>query len=193
MESYRSASLLLAVFLLVGPLLSAQSRTVDPAVSSVTVFVGKSGLFSAFGHNHQIRGPLKGEVNEHAESATIEVEAARLMVVDPGTSAKDLAEIQRTMLGPEVLDVTRFPLIRFQSEAVRRLSGGQWEVRGKLALHGQVHPVTLQVSQNNANQYRATASLKQSQFGIRPVRVAGGTVQVKDEVKLEFIIKITEP
>jgi hypothetical protein len=31
-------------------------------------------------------------------------------------------------------------------------------------------------------------SFKQSEFGISPVRVAGGTVRVKDEVKIEIDI-----
>jgi hypothetical protein len=30
--------------------------------------------------------------------------------------------------------------------------------------------------------------LKQSAFGIEPIRIAGGTVKVKDEVKVEFDI-----
>jgi hypothetical protein len=34
--------------------------------------------------------------------------------------------------------------------------------------------------------YRGAATLKQTDFGITPVTVAGGTVKVKDEVKIEF-------
>jgi hypothetical protein len=36
--------------------------------------------------------------------------------------------------------------------------------------------------------YRGSASFKQSNFGINPIRIAGGTVKVKDEVKIEFDI-----
>jgi hypothetical protein len=36
--------------------------------------------------------------------------------------------------------------------------------------------------------YRGSASFKQSNFGISPIRIAGGTVKVKDEVKIEFDI-----
>ena len=36
--------------------------------------------------------------------------------------------------------------------------------------------------------YRGFASFKQSNFGISPIRIAGGTVKVKDEVKIEFDI-----
>jgi hypothetical protein len=36
--------------------------------------------------------------------------------------------------------------------------------------------------------YRASTILKQRDFGIQPIRVAGGTVRVKDEIRLEFDI-----
>jgi hypothetical protein len=36
--------------------------------------------------------------------------------------------------------------------------------------------------------YRGSAALQQREFGITPVRFAGGTVKVKDEVKIEFDI-----
>jgi hypothetical protein len=34
--------------------------------------------------------------------------------------------------------------------------------------------------------YLGSTTFKQREFGITPVRVAGGTVKVKDEVKIEF-------
>jgi hypothetical protein len=36
--------------------------------------------------------------------------------------------------------------------------------------------------------YRGSATLRQTDFGIKPLTVAGGTVKVKDEVKIEFEI-----
>jgi hypothetical protein len=40
--------------------------------------------------------------------------------------------------------------------------------------------------------YRGSATLKQTDFGITPVTVAGGTVKVKDEVKIEFEIALVK-
>ena len=34
--------------------------------------------------------------------------------------------------------------------------------------------------------YRGTVTLKQRDFGIMPISIAGGTVKVKDEIKIEF-------
>jgi hypothetical protein len=36
--------------------------------------------------------------------------------------------------------------------------------------------------------YRGTVVLKQRDFGITPISIAGGTVKVKDELKVEFDI-----
>ena len=40
--------------------------------------------------------------------------------------------------------------------------------------------------------YVGSATLKQRDFGMTPVSVAGGTVKVKDEVKIEFEIHLLE-
>jgi polyisoprenoid-binding protein YceI len=36
--------------------------------------------------------------------------------------------------------------------------------------------------------YRGSATVRQTDFGIKPVSVAGGTIKVKDEVRVEFEI-----
>ena len=41
--------------------------------------------------------------------------------------------------------------------------------------------------------YIGSTHLKQTDFGITPVRIAGGTVKVKDEVEMSFEIVPTPP
>ena len=62
-------------------------------------------------------------------------------------------------------------------------------MRGTLELHGQSRPVSLKVTCASES-YRGSARLKQTDFGIKPVTVAGGTVRVKDEVRVEFEIAL---
>jgi polyisoprenoid-binding protein YceI len=45
-----------------------------------------------------------------------------------------------------VLDAERFPEIRFQSTTVEAKGANHWVVNGKLGLHGQTHPVTVDVT-----------------------------------------------
>jgi polyisoprenoid-binding protein YceI len=56
-------------------------------------------------------------------------------------------------------------------------------------LHGKDRPITFEVALKG-DSYRGSATLKQTDFGITPVTVAGGTVKVKDELKIEFEIAL---
>jgi polyisoprenoid-binding protein YceI len=60
-------------------------------------------------------------------------------------------------------------------------------VRGELEMHGQTQPVSLTVVREQGR-YKGSTSLKQSDFGITPISIAGGTVKVKDEIKIDFDI-----
>jgi polyisoprenoid-binding protein YceI len=93
------------------------------------------------------------------------------------------------MQGIQVLDVVHFPDIHFQSTSVQPKGPDRWIVRGNLALHGEDHPIAVEVTLKG-ERYQGSATLKQTDFGITPVTVASGTVKVKDEVKVEFEIAL---
>ena len=168
----------------------AESLPIDTAKSVMTVRVYKSGVLSAFGHDHEIAAPIAGgSVDVAAHRVELRVNAAALRVRDPKTSEKDRAEIQKTMLGSEVLDSERFTEIVFRSSAAEPAGEGAWQVRGELTLHGATKPVVVEVRESGGR-YAGTARLRQSDFAIQPVKVAGGTVKVKDEVRIEFDIQL---
>src|SRR6267154_4938596 len=110
----------------------------------MTVRVYKSGLFSAFGHDHAIGAPFAGgTADTAAHRVEFHVDASAMRVRDAKVSEKDRAEIQKTMLGPEVLDVQSYPEIVFRSTSVEPSGPDSWKVRGDLTLHGQTHSVAL--------------------------------------------------
>ena len=149
--------------------------------------VCKAGLFSSFGHDHEIRAPIQtGTFNEEKNTVQFVIDARALRVRDADVSDKDRAEIQATMLGPKVLDSERFREIRFHSTEVNRLGNNKWNVRSDLSLHGQTRPVEPVERQNHV--YRGSTQLRQKDFGIRPLSAAGGSVKAKDEVRVEFEI-----
>jgi polyisoprenoid-binding protein YceI len=165
-----------------------RSKTIDTGRSTLTVRVFKAGLFSAFGHEHEINAPIRlGFFNEAQPSVELSVDARRLRVVDQDISDKDRAEIQSTMLGPKVLDSERFPEIRFHSTQIDRPAEGKWVVLGELTIRGQTRPVKVEV-EAQAGRYRGTTELRQKDFGITPVRAGGGTVKVKNEIRIIFEI-----
>ena len=92
----------------------------------MTVRVFKTGLFSAFGHEHEIKAPIsQGSFQEDKPQVELTVDARKLRVMDKDVSDTDRAQVQSTMLGPEVLDSEKFPEIRFHSTQVERLGDGK--------------------------------------------------------------------
>ena len=86
-----------------------------------------------------------------------------------------------------MLDAKRYPEIHFVSTQIRSNGENRWIVTGNLALHGETHPATAEVSRTDGH-YTGSATLSQREFGIKPISIAGGTIKVKDQIKIEFDI-----
>ena len=181
----------LLVFIVLACSLSfAQSAPIDTSRSKITIHVDKTGLFSFAGDKHEISAPLtSGTVDEKAGTVEFTIDARKLQVLDPQLEEKKRAEVQKTMLGPAVLDTAKYPEIKFHSTKATPAGTSAWDVAGELTLHGQTHPVSVPVKREHGL-YTGSAKLKQTDFGITPVAVAGGTVKVKDEVKLDFQVAL---
>src|SRR5205807_1931770 len=135
---------------------------------------------------HIVTAPVsQATIDAKNLGAEIVVRAHDMKVVDKEVSDSDRAKIQSTMLGPEVLDAEKFPEIRFKSSKIEQTSPQHYRVNGILTLHGTTKPITLEVA-GDADHYHGTAKLNQTDFGIKPVSVAGGTIKVKDQLELEF-------
>ncbi len=191
----RAQNVLLIVAVVCGPASaapgSADERLVDTERSTVTVRVFKSGLFRAFADDHIIQAPLEEGTLDDPPHIQIVIDARRMRVLDPSLSAKDRQYVQARMLGSEVLDVNRFQRITFHSLAIERLNSGRWLVRGELELHGQFREMTVNVLLQNGR-YKGSATVRQSDFGIVPISIVGGTIRVKDEVRVDFDIAVAE-
>jgi polyisoprenoid-binding protein YceI len=169
--------------------LSAQQRNIDTQESTLTIHVGKTGAFSGFGHEHEVRAPIhSGTADTGAHPAVeIHVNARELRVMDTDASDKDRAEVQATMLGPEVLDSDQHQEIVFKSTAAESTGEGRWTLHGNLTLHGQTHPVTVQVTLKDGH-FTGESSVKQTDFGIKPPGKAG--LRAKDEVAIHFDVQL---
>jgi polyisoprenoid-binding protein YceI len=166
----------------------AASTPVDVDHSKLTVRVFKKGLFSGFAHDHEISAPLSSGFVDTAElSVEVHFAAQKVQVLDPDASAGDRAKVQDTMLSDKVLDARRFPEIIFLSRSVKRSAESAFVVAGDLTLHGVIHPLAMSASLQNGH-YIGSVKLKQSDFGITPISLFGGSVKVKDEVEIEFDI-----
>jgi polyisoprenoid-binding protein YceI len=170
--------------------LVAQSRgdkTINVQRSTITVHVGKGGLFSAAGHEHWVNAPIASGVFNDSDKPRVEfqVQAAKLAVKpDPGDE-KHQAEIQQTMQ-EKVLESAKYPEITFRSSGVEKVSDGNWTIHGDLTLHGATKPVVVRVKKDGII-YTGSAVVKQTDFQIKPISI-GGVVKVKDELEIMFRI-----
>jgi len=172
--------------------------SVQPGASRVVIHVGRAGLFKFAGHEHEVEAPVReGRVVAPAAGparaeVSLSFRAADLRVTGRGEPPDDVPKVQAAMVGPKVLDAERFPTISFASSAVsgRPAGAGAWDVtvEGRLTLHGVTRDQRLALRVEVAGDRLHAAGravLRQTDFGIRPVSVAG-VVKVKDELEIEF-------
>ncbi len=187
------------------PTVGAPSATtvrysIDAKMSRFTVRAFATGVLSAFGHNPTIAiRDLEGEVrlpSSGVEDASLKmvIQAASLTVTDD-IGDKDRKEIERRMRD-EVLESDGYAEIVYKCPRVsshQKLGEGLYMVvmKGDLSFHGVTRSqlVSARVALNG-DTLRAAGefSIRQSDYEIRPVSAAGGTVKLKDEIKLSFDI-----
>jgi polyisoprenoid-binding protein YceI len=194
-----------ALFAHAGPAASAPEPRpfdVDAARSSLEIDVYKGGFLAAFGHDHLIAAKeFSGSIlldpeRPEGSSVTFRVNTRALTVVDPDVSDLDRVKVQSTMQSDRVLDIARFPEIVFVSTGVTRThkNGDSWTVTvtGKLSLHGVEKEATLPLILKLTGgeiEGQGEVTLNQTDYGITPVKVAGGMVKVKDTVRIRFVIR----
>lgn len=189
---------------LVAPPVDAQEKeafSVNATASKIEIDVYKEGLLKALGHDHVILvREISGSVDfdaKHTENSSVSlaIPATALSVTDPGVSEEDRQDIQATMLSDKVLDANRFPRIAFMStgvSAVQKMADG-WHLAlaGNLTIHGVSRRINLPLQFHASNAGVSASgqiSLLQTDYGITPVKVAGGSIKVKDRLKIIFAI-----
>jgi polyisoprenoid-binding protein YceI len=171
----------------------------DSKASQLTVHGFASGLASVVAHNpkfaiQEFSGEARFTPGTLAEaSLRIVMKASSLNLVDEVTEY-DRQEIHRVTFD-EVLEAKSYPEIVFESSqiAVAKISDNLFRatVTGNLALHGvrRTHTFKAQVvvGEDSLRAY-GDFNVNQSEYGIRTASIAGGTLKMKDEVKIAFFI-----
>jgi len=154
------------------------------------IHVGTGGLFGAFAHDHLIEAQkIMGCADMTRSSIKLDFSTNGVRVIDPKESPEDRAKVQKTM-ETEVLRVSEFPRVTFESTSVEREGLDRLKVHGDLTIRGKTQPVVIPLTLTRMadGTYRAAGQyrFKQTTFGIKPIQLAGGTVKVKDELQTEF-------
>ena len=176
---------------------AVRSYVVDAWKSRFQVKASASGMLSPFGHNPLISIPnFIGEAwfrpqTPEQSSLRIVIDAGAVEVAND-ISSKDRREMERVMKA-DVLETERYPEIRFEGAAARadQIADGMYRIAiaGTLTLHGAQRAVQVPcnvIVSDDSLRANGEFSIRQSDYGIGLVSVAGGTLKLKDELKLTF-------
>ena len=168
------------------------THTIGPEDAKVTVRTGRKGAAAKAGHDLLIevtswKGTL--QVGEDPAQAAISVTAdPRSLEVLEGTGGvqklgdDDKANIKQT-IDDEVL---KGCTIEFRSSAVEPSADGHGvTVKGELELFGSRRPVSFELALAEDGHVTGGATVKHSDWGVKPYSALFGTLKVADEVRVE--------
>lgn len=196
------------------PLQISQAATyhIDPDQSSLHILVYRGGPMARLGHNHVISshrlvGRMWLGATLESSGFEISVPVLDLIVDDEAARAAHGEDFKQpvsddaksgtkaNMLRETLLDGARHPTILIQSVSIE----GGWSapsVKAAITIKGQTREVVVPVGlerQDSSLRVEGTFSIRQSDFGITPLSIAGGALQVVDTVRIEFLLIARRP
>ena len=171
---------------------------IESVSSVVAMEVRRAGSLARLGHDHVVAShDVRGYVEPDVGRADLYVFLERLVVDEPDLrkqagfvtepTAEAIAGTRRNML-ERTLEADRYP---FVTVAVHRAAGAA-AADVSIVLHGTTRTVHVPLTVNENPEtidVKGELALRQTDFGITPLSVAGGAIQVQDEVKLRFDIR----
>jgi hypothetical protein len=102
---------------------------------------------------------------------------------------------RRDILGQarKQLDTGRYPEASYSATTFTPDASGGGAIDGTLTLHGQSRPLRLQVARTGDGQYRASGTVVQTQFGIKPYSGMFGALKLRDDVEIEITVTLPAP
>lgn len=166
----------------------------------IVLRTSRDGLASQAGHDLTIdaaRWSAELTAGEDLVPTGLEVkiDMGSLIVRDGSGGLKPLTGKDKREIGVttrKVLAADRNPEATFVATKFEPAAAGGGVISGTLTLAGQSRPLQLQVSETGPGQYRATTSVAQTEFGIKPYSGFLGALKVRDAVEVEVEIDLAE-
>jgi len=172
---------------------------IDARASLFTVQAFASGIIAVVAHSPKFAiRDLVGNIefvpgNMQKASIYLTINVSSLEIADEVSSA-DRREIERVMFD-EVLEKRTYPKVEYKSSRVNTLKIGEnmyrANIAGDLTLHGITRGMGLDaqiVAGEDTLRAQGSFSLMQTDYGLKIASVAGGTLKLKDELKLSYFI-----
>jgi polyisoprenoid-binding protein YceI len=172
-----------------------------PESGRLTLRTYRSGLAAQAGHDLTIDVTRwSGELGQPAPDGqapghlAVTIDLTSLDIREGRGGIKPLSDRDRrdiTASARKQLDAGRYPEASYVATSFAPDDAGGGAIDGTLTLHGRSRPLRLQVSKTGDGQYRATATVVQSQFGIKPYSGMFGALKLRDEVELEITVDLS--
>jgi polyisoprenoid-binding protein YceI len=159
----------------------------------------RSGLAAQAGHDLTIEiTRWSGELDRGDDIAKgrleVHIEIGSMVVREGSGGVRPLSDRDRREIvgtARKQLAADRYPEATYAAETFEPDSSGGGAVNGTLTLHGQERPLRLQVRKIGDDHYRATATVVQSEFGIKPYSGMFGALKVRDAVDVEVDVDLS--
>jgi polyisoprenoid-binding protein YceI len=165
--------------------------TLGPENGTLSVRTARSGAAARAGHDLMIEvgtweGTLQLAQDPAASSVTLTADAGSMRVLDGTGGMTKLDEGDKTGITKTIdEDILKGTAIAFQSSAVRANADGQsFEVDGELELRGRRAPVSFALTLDDGGNLTGSATIKQTDWRIKPYSALFGTLKVADEVQI---------
>ncbi len=173
--------------------IEAGTQTVGPADAKLLVQTRKAGAAAIAGHN------LLMEVTAWTATLTLGDEPALELTADPRSfkvlegsgGIQSLGDDDKTNIEQTIDDeVLKGGTLEFRSSGIEQVDG-RLHVKGELNLLGTSRPLTFEITIGDDGRLAGEATIKQSDWGIKPYSALFGTLKVADELKVAIDGRLT--
>jgi len=129
------------------------------------------------------------------KSLEVRIDMGSLVVREGSGGLKPLTDRDKreiAVTARKVLTADRHPEASFTALAFEPAQDGGGAIAGTLTIAGRSRPLRLEVSQTDPGDYRAGATIVQSDFGIKPYSAFLGSLKVRDQVEVRVEVSLPE-
>jgi hypothetical protein len=188
----------------------AGTYELGPSCGRVLVKTGRDGLAARAGHDLTIeitRWSARVSVPDSGDggaiagtTVTAELDLGSLVVREGRGGAKPLSDRDRrdiqgtasTILGPAATASFASSRVLPSAGTSPSASPSSGVIEGTLTLHGTSKPLGLQVGSLAPRRYRGSATVRQTDYGIKPYSGFFGALKLRDEILVEFEVELGE-
>ncbi|GAA4572581.1 YceI family protein [Planotetraspora kaengkrachanensis] len=169
-------------------------QRIGPDYGTLVLKTSRQGFAGRMGHDLTIEVTRwTGEVfiaedDLAASTVTVTAEMGSLRVVEGEGGAVPLTEGDKREIAQtagNLLDAERHPEARFVSTGITVTGPEEGVIDGTLSVRGVERPFRLEVTRTELGRHRATGTVVQSEYGVKPYSAFFGALRLADPVGVE--------